>query len=76
MQVTWREKRIRYDHLRWAKELLTGPILDQVVLEGKEPGDHPDCQEKETDPEGWKRDEPEEVRRARTTGGTFHLTSQ
>jgi hypothetical protein len=36
-------------------------------------------------PEGWRdhagpkedlRDEPEEVRRARTTGGTFHHTSQ
>ena len=26
--------------------------------------------------EDWKRDEPEEVRRDRTTGGTFHQTSQ
>ena len=32
--------------------------------------------EHETGPEGWKRDEPEEVRRARTTGGTHHHKSQ
>ena len=31
---------------------------------------------KEISPEGWKGDEPEEVRRARTTGGTHHLASQ
>jgi hypothetical protein len=28
------------------------------------------------DPEGWRRDEPEEVRRALTTSGTLHLASQ
>ena len=32
--------------------------------------------EHEADPAGWRRDEPEEVRRARTTGGTHHQTSQ
>ena len=30
----------------------------------------------ETVPEGWRRDEPEEESRARTTGGTHHHTSQ
>ena len=75
MEVNWREKKIDYDHLRWAKELLTGPILDQVVLEGKEPGDHSDFHEEETDPEGWKRDEPEKARHPHTTGITLHLTS-
>ena len=33
-------------------------------------------EEKEISPEGWKGDEPEEVRRARTTGGTLHQASQ
>ena len=32
--------------------------------------------EEEISPEGRKGDETAEVRRARTTGGTFHLTSQ
>jgi hypothetical protein len=32
--------------------------------------------DKEVSPEGWKGDEPEEVRRAHITGGTEHLTSQ
>ena len=43
------------------------------IPEGSKPGVD---EEKETIPEGWKGDEPEEVRRARTTGGTYHHTSQ
>jgi hypothetical protein len=67
LEGTWRWKKSHYDHLRWARELLTEQILDQVLEEGNEP---------ETGPEGRKGDQPEEVRHARTTGGTFHLTSQ
>ena len=44
-----------------------GPLVQAAVASGGE---------EETGPEGWKRDEPEEVRRARTTGGTDHPTSQ
>ena len=36
----------------------------------------PRLQEEEITPEGWKGDEPKELRRARTTGCTLHLTSQ
>ena len=36
----------------------------------------PEFQDEDVSPEGSKGDEPEEVRRARTIGGTLHLTSQ
>ena len=43
------------------------------IPEGSKPGVD---EEKETIPEGWKGDEPEEVRRDRTTGCTYHQTSR
>jgi hypothetical protein len=46
------------------------------VPDGRKQADEQDAQEKETSPDGWKGDEPEVVRRARTTGGTDHLKSQ
>ena len=76
MEISWKGKKTHYDHLIWAKELLTGPILEQVLLEGNEPERIPECQEEDVNLEGGKGNEPEEVRRARTTGGTLHLTSQ
>ena len=65
---SWKEKRSHYDHLRWAREMLNGLVLDKVMQEGRDQDETPRA-------EGW-RDEPEEVRRARTTGGTLHQTSQ
>ena len=76
MEISWKGKKTHYDHLIWAKELLTGPILEQVLLEGNEPERIPECQEEDVNLEGGKGNEPEEVRRARTTGGTLHLRSQ
>ena len=73
LENTWKLKKSHYDHLRWAKELLTEQILEKVLKEGNEPEM---IRDEEIRPEGRKGDEPEEVRRARTTGGTFHLTSQ
>ena len=35
MDTSWREKRNPYDLLRWAKEWLTGPVLEQVTLAGR-----------------------------------------
>ena len=35
IENSWKYKRTPYGHLRWARELLTGQILDQVQLEGK-----------------------------------------
>ena len=62
-----------YDHLRWAQEFVADQILEQVIKEGHEPGKNT---EESNGPEGRKGDKPEEVRRARTTGGTVHHTSQ
>ena len=72
LENTWKAKKSHYDHLRWAKEILTEQIL-HVVEKGREPDE---IREEGMSPEGRKGDEPEEVRHARTTGGTLHLTSQ
>ena len=61
---------------RWARDLLTGQVMNLVLMEGEEPEMTPEVQDENISPEGWKGDEPEEVRRARTTGGTLHLRSQ
>ena len=76
METSWRCKKTHYDHLRWARELLTGQVIDLVLMEGKVPDMTPEVQDENLSPGGWKGDEPEEVRRARTTGGTLHLPSQ
>jgi hypothetical protein len=46
------------------------------IPDGRKPGEDQDGEEKEASPEGLKGDEPEKERRARTTGGTHHHTSQ
>ena len=46
------------------------------IPDGRKSVEDQDGTEKETSPDGWKGDEPEAVRRAHTTGGTLHLTSQ
>ena len=76
METSWSCKKTHYDHLIWARELLTGQVMDLVLMEGKEPDMTPEVQDEKISPEGWKGDEPEEVRRAHTTGGTYHHTSQ
>ena len=37
METSWKLKKTHYALLRWPRELLTGPIIDQVLREGKEP---------------------------------------
>ena len=53
----------------------TSQEVKETIPEGRKPQEDQECQEKEASPDGWKWDEPEAVRHARTTGGTLHQTS-
>ena len=75
IENSWKGKRTHYDHLRWARELLDGQVLNKVLKEGRDRDETPGTKNEKIHSEGW-RDEPAEVRRARTTGGTVHQTSQ
>ena len=75
IENSWKGKRTHYDHLRWARELLDGQVLNKVMKEGRDQDETPGTKNEKIHSEGW-RDEPEGVRRARTTGGTVHQTSQ
>ena len=50
METSWKCKKTQYDHLRWARELLTGQVMDLVLMEGKEPGMTPETHDENMSP--------------------------